>query len=112
MGRRLNPTLGRNQFSEEKAKTVSARMPQRQESLMISLRDLYPASWPAETGKPLSRAHRELPSMMMATCLGSDSLSKHDGSASSHFNSSVKVSCVAGDDCEDAAAGLVPGGFP
>lgn len=73
-------TLGRRQFSEEKAKTVTAEIPHLQERVTISLRDAYPAWWPAEVGNPLDVAHLEFPSIMMATWLGNNSLRSLEGS--------------------------------
>jgi hypothetical protein len=66
-------TLGRLQFSWEKAKAVSARMPQAREIRTVSSSARRPASCPNAGGIPRARAHREFPSITTATCRGSDS---------------------------------------
>lgn len=88
MGRR-KITLGRSQFSVEKAKTVRARIPQEEERSIISLSARYPASWPAETGSRLKLAHLEFPSMMTATCLGIVSLRSPGGRSNRLASSSI-----------------------
>jgi hypothetical protein len=72
-------TLGRLQFSWEKAKAVSARTPQARESRMVSSSARRPASCPADGGSPRSRAHRAFPSITTATCCGSDSACRPPG---------------------------------
>lgn len=63
-------TFGRSQFSVEKANTVSTSMPHFCDSFTTSFRARTPASWPTLAGHPCLSAHRELPSMIIATCLG------------------------------------------
>lgn len=82
-------TLGRSQFSVEKAKTVRARIPQEEDSSITSVSARYPASWPADTGSRLTLAHLEFPSMMTATCLGIVSLSSPGGRSDSFTSSPI-----------------------
>jgi len=63
-------TFGRSQFSVEKANTVSTSMPHFCDSFTTSFRARTPASWPTLAGHPCLSAHRELPSIIIATCLG------------------------------------------
>ncbi len=63
-------TFGRSQFSVEKANTVSTSMPHFCDSFTTSFRARTPASWPTVAGHPCLSAHRELPSIIIATCLG------------------------------------------
>ncbi len=63
-------TFGRSQFSVEKANTVSTSMPHFCDSFTTSFSARTPASWPTVAGHPCLSAHRELPSIIIATCLG------------------------------------------
>ena len=72
-------TLGRLQFSWEKAKAVSARTPQARESRTVSSSARRPASCPAADGSPRARAHRAFPSITTATCRGSESARRGAG---------------------------------
>lgn len=68
--RRAELTLGRSQFSDEKAKTVRTLIPHLQESFTISFKTLTPSWCPADAGSALPLAHLPFPSMITATCLG------------------------------------------
>lgn len=75
-------TLGRCQFSEEKAKTVRTWIPHLQESLTNPCRALQPAACPAAAGIPFEAAHRTFPSIITATCFGNASRRSPNGSNS------------------------------
>jgi hypothetical protein len=61
---------GLSQFSLEKANMVTNRMSRCAQSSTTRRTTLTLERWPATRGKPRSRAHRPLPSMMIATCCG------------------------------------------
>src|SRR6185437_2987906 len=62
--------FGRFQFSDENAKSVRLARPMLLAARTTSRTAETPATWPASRGKCRLRAHRPLPSMIMATCLG------------------------------------------
>ena len=58
------------QFSTENAYKVRTLIPNSADPSITSRTALMPARCPATRGKPRFRAHRPLPSMMMAICSG------------------------------------------
>src|ERR1700722_1336889 len=65
---------GLRQFSLLKANSVKYPTLRRAHSSTILRTTLMLARWPAGRGRTRRRAHRPLPSMMMATCCGDSSL--------------------------------------
>src|SRR5690606_5032743 len=63
-------SLGRRQFSVEKAQSVRYLMPSSAAWVVTRRMFSVPASWPAMRGRPRRVAQRPLPSMMMATWRG------------------------------------------
>src|SRR6476661_8013244 len=61
----------RRQFSVEKAYADRCVTPTSMAPATTSSSDASPASWPLVRGSPRALAHRPLPSMTIATCLGS-----------------------------------------
>src|SRR6185503_11993997 len=61
---------GRFQFSEEKPNSVKYCTPALTAALIVRRTASAPRLCPAVRGRPRCRAHRPLPSMMMATCRG------------------------------------------
>ena len=60
--------FGRFQFSDEKPNRVRCVTPPSAAALMTLRAAATPWRWPMVRGRPRARAHRPLPSMMMATC--------------------------------------------
>src|SRR5262245_28229043 len=54
-------------------------MPNSAQQVTVSRTDFTPARWPAIRGNPRARAHRPLPSMMIATCRGRRPGSRSNG---------------------------------
>ncbi len=63
--------MSRFQFSVENPYTVSIGMPQSLAARVTSRSATMPRRWPSIAGNRRERAQRRLPSMMIATCLGS-----------------------------------------
>src|SRR5258705_12151237 len=61
---------GRDQFSELKEKIVRKSMPRSPAARPVLRSASTPRRWPSTRGSPRAAAQRPLPSMMMATCLG------------------------------------------
>src|SRR5215471_7939907 len=64
----LTSAVGRFQFADERAKSVSVWIPRRGAASMTRRAVSAPARWPAERGSPRDVAQRPLPSEIMATC--------------------------------------------
>jgi hypothetical protein len=59
---------GRDQFSVEKANSVSHGTPSASAAATIASNEGIDARWPCTRSSPRAPAHRPLPSMMQATC--------------------------------------------
>ena len=76
MNRRNNPissrisAAGRDQFSALKEKIVKKPMPRSPAARTVRRSASTPRRCPSPRGNPRAAAQRPLPSMMMATCLG------------------------------------------
>src|SRR5262245_54793174 len=68
-------SIGRSQFCDENAYSVSAWMPISRQARVTSRTESAPLRWPSIRGRPRRLAQRPLPSMMMATCRGRSSAS-------------------------------------
>src|SRR5689334_5906649 len=66
----LTSTVGRCQFSLEKANSVSAPTPRFEHSSIHMRTGRTPSLWPEWRARPRASAHLPLPSMMMAMCCG------------------------------------------
>jgi hypothetical protein len=62
--------FGRDQFSVEKVYNVNTSTPISPQIRVIFLTELMPSLCPANRGNLLLLAHRPLPSIIMAICLG------------------------------------------
>src|SRR5215207_1800735 len=60
-------SVGRDQFSVEKAYTASETTPSSIAASTVRRRARVPSRWPSATGRPRRSAQRPLPSMMIAT---------------------------------------------
>src|SRR6187200_1659507 len=68
--RLVTSIVGLRQFSLEKANSVSAPTPRRAHCSMHMRTGRTPSLWPAWRARPRASAHRPLPSMIIAMCLG------------------------------------------
>ena len=66
-------SIGRSQFCEENAYSVSASMPSSRAARVTSRTESAPLRCPSIRGRPRRFAQRPLPSMMMAIWRGSSS---------------------------------------
>ena len=81
--------------------------PHRDDRSTIFSRARYPATCPADAGSPLALAQLEFPSIITATCLGSDPAFNGDGKEASYF---LCFCCSSSSLAAAASAGSAPTG--
>src|SRR5689334_8797962 len=82
-------------------------MPSSAEAVMARRTDSAPRRWPATRGRPRARAQRPLPSMMIATCVGSVPPLPADGTGSVFWSDIQDVFFLGGDRLVDLLDELV-----